>query len=637
MLRDASRVRVNQLVERRQSVGVRSRGEVVVKKRSVVAILVAISVGLACSAATKTFTNTTAQTAPGIVVTFSQEVRVTSYASDVFPTQSPASGESESFTFSGGTLPAGGAFQITWAPSSARVRSTKWITSGSAAVATASLPSIPTTYEEIMAQIAHYPGPDEPLYVPAEGEAIWLTDLDGHADIYDNDSIRINYAPGFDKSQVTKIEVYRDGIKMRFLPEKLDVLTNEQMKTFDGTPAERAPKSSHTDHAIFGYEYGARFYTAASSAPYQVRVVTVKSPVRAPGETFVAIQCPVYTLDGCSDSQMLATFQQWKREGYVGIQFSNYYYMDSVASTHLFAQYDYDEAILPPWDRTATADEVRQWLSVCREAGLKAELRIEIWLTNAAAAQGGWRGNIAPANWKEWFANYTAICVDEARVAEEEGCAIFTPLVELNSAMKQTEYVKQLLDAVSGVYTGRLCISWCTSQSVPLTGSESDWNRYWQQEAGRFWDWTGRNGPLEIGIEWWGLPSSAARSLEIQKDQRLSIVAANFTNFNARLVNYLRATYPQCPVRFCEMGAYNADGSLMPGFVREANPRGQEFDFQEFADTWATFLLAAAWLRTEVVTWTRTMDAGFVRGWPPGQWYLNGTPAARIIGAFLLH
>ena len=72
-----------------------------------------------------------------------------------------------------------------------------------------------------MTEIAEYPEPDEPLYEPSPDEALWLTDLEGHADIYDNDSIRINYANWFDKSQINEIEVYRNGIKMRFLPDTL--------------------------------------------------------------------------------------------------------------------------------------------------------------------------------------------------------------------------------------------------------------------------------------------------------------------------------------------------------------------------------------------------------------------------------
>jgi hypothetical protein len=59
-----------------------------VRKRLAVAILVAIRAGLACSAATKTFTNTTGQTATGIVVALSEAVRITSYDKSTFPTQS---------------------------------------------------------------------------------------------------------------------------------------------------------------------------------------------------------------------------------------------------------------------------------------------------------------------------------------------------------------------------------------------------------------------------------------------------------------------------------------------------------------------------------------------------------------------
>jgi ABC-type cobalt transport system substrate-binding protein len=100
----------------------------------VLALLLCV-VALVALAATNTFRNQTGATASGIVIQFSEEVRITSYDKSVFPTQSPASGEAESFTFSGGTLDAGGTFQVTWSPSGARVRGTKWITAGSASAA----------------------------------------------------------------------------------------------------------------------------------------------------------------------------------------------------------------------------------------------------------------------------------------------------------------------------------------------------------------------------------------------------------------------------------------------------------------------------------------------------------------------
>ena len=229
-------------------------------------------------AVSESLTNRTGKTATAVTVTFSEQVRITSYDESVFPTKEPSS-RSETFRFSGGQLENGARFTVSWIPSGAEITGTEWETTGANAAGSSAGASAPLTYEQIMAQIAHYPGPDEPLYVPAEGEQIWLTDLEGHADIYDNDSIKINYAPGFDKRQITRIDAYRNGVKMRFLPALFDVLTNDQMKTFDGNPADHSPVSSHADHAIFGYQYSFCFYTATSSVVEKVLVVSVKSPV----------------------------------------------------------------------------------------------------------------------------------------------------------------------------------------------------------------------------------------------------------------------------------------------------------------------------------------------------------------------
>jgi hypothetical protein len=127
----------------------------------------------------------------------------------------------------------------------------EWETTGASAAGSTTGSSAPLTYEQIMAQIAQYPGPDEPLYVPAEGEQIWLTDLEGHKDIYDNDSIKVNYAPGFDKSQITRIDVYRNGVKMRFLPALFDVLTNAQIRCSMGTrPRTRRQATTRTMRSL---------------------------------------------------------------------------------------------------------------------------------------------------------------------------------------------------------------------------------------------------------------------------------------------------------------------------------------------------------------------------------------------------
>ena len=329
----------------------------------------------------------------------------------------------------------------------------------SAAVASTS--SIPTTYEEIMAKIAHYPGPDEPLYIPAEGEAVWLTDLEGHADIYDNDSIKINYASWFDKSQITKVEVYRNDIKMRFLSDKLDVLTNDQMKTFDGNPLEHTPKSNHTDHAIFGYTYAFSFTRVSS--PGTRLSARVRSPIGFSGATRVAsVAHDYYSRLDLPDDNLRATMETWKSEGFTGIQLEANYYMASTSANEFFAQYTVDPAVCEPWMRTATEPEIRRTLRLAQSAGMETELRLEITLAKGyvqAQKDWTWRGAISPADPSKWFSNYTDLCVRLARLGEEEHLDSFCLGVELNSMERYTERWKSLASEVRAVFSGKLAFS----------------------------------------------------------------------------------------------------------------------------------------------------------------------------------
>jgi len=220
--------------------------------------------------ATRTFINKTGKMVIGIKIEFSNSVRITRHDS-VFPDQSP-SGRSDEFTFDGGELGNSGRFSISWTPSSGAVTDYEWIERAQPEQGSLTSPvvqnntgqgsSLPDPNTPPILYGNDYPGSNEPLYQPKDDEQIWLTDLEGHGDIYDNDSIKINYAPGFDVSQIEKVEVYRNGVYMRFLPEKFDVLTNAQMKTFDGNRLEHSPASNHTDHAIMGYEYEFKISTA---------------------------------------------------------------------------------------------------------------------------------------------------------------------------------------------------------------------------------------------------------------------------------------------------------------------------------------------------------------------------------------
>jgi len=329
-------------------------------------------------AASESLANRTGRTATAVTVTFSEQVRITSYDESVFPTKDPSS-RSETFRFSGGQLDNGARFAVSWTPSGAEITGTEWETTGSASAgSTAS--GAPLTYEQIMAQVAHYPGPDAPLYVPAEGEQIWLTDLEGHADIYDNDSIRINYAPGFDKSQITRIDVYRNGVKMRFVPALFDALTNEQMKTFDGNPAENTPASSHTDHAIMGYSYSFRFYTATLSMVEKALVTTIKSGVTwRPGYVYALITSywnwtmDVYALSDSEISQFLGAL---RAKGFNGISVDVMFAASARTSNEIETLFW--RPGLDWWLYTPTLEQCHRIFTLAREADLEVEARKHI-------------------------------------------------------------------------------------------------------------------------------------------------------------------------------------------------------------------------------------------------------------------
>lgn len=582
-----------------------------------------LSAGVLCLGATESLTNRSGQAASGVVVTFSESVRIRSYEQAVFPSQDPT-GRAKTFTFSGGTLADGGRFRISWTPSSASIADYVWTQPAGSQSASGGM----LTYDQIMAQVAHYPGPEEPLYVPSEGEAIWLTDLEGHKDVYDNDSIRVNYAPTFDKSQTTKIEVYRNGVKMRFLPDLFDVLANEQMKTFDGNPAEHTPKSSHVDHAIFGYTY--QFTFSNPTGRFAETSVRVRSPVKFSGPTRLAsIGHDYYSRLYLTDQDLSETLLGWKAEGFTGIQVEANYFMASASSNEVFAQYEVDSAVCEPWQRTATEAEIRRVLQVAEATGMDAELRLEVNLAKAyvqAQRDWTWRGAIAPSDPTRWFKNYAELCLRLAGMAQEEHAETFCIGVELNSMERYTSEWEAIADAVRTVFSGMLSFSEATSHYLAGFNTYDGESRF-VRNVGKFW-----NSLDVIGMNYW--PVHTGRLLEDRKDARFSVMVVNFVSLWQQAVEYYRASYPGKALVFEEMGIYEFDGAASAASVA---PPGAISDHQEFADMWAAYVVGAECLGIDgMAFWTFELAPQQGQLWL-GTHQINMTPAIRVIGGILSH
>jgi hypothetical protein len=586
-------------------------------------VLALIFLGLAlivcvALAASESLTNRTGRTATAVAVTFSEQVRITSFDETVFPTKEPSS-RSDTFTFSGGQLENGARFSVSWTPSTAEITTTEWETTGASAGASSN--STPLTYEQIMAQIAHYPGPDELLYVPAEGEQIWLTDLEGHADTYDNDSIKINYAPGFDKSQITRIDVYRNGIKMRFVPALFDVLTNDQMKTFDGNPAENSPKSTHTDHAIVGYQYSFRLYKAGGTSVEKVLLATVQNAVSLSGAYLMAYinhnWWEALRPGRFYGPEPSAFFSQLKAMGFRGVQLRVHLFMDDMSATEVFPIYDFYSARTLNWQRTASDAEIVTMLSFIRDADLDAELAVEIWTTldcrNSNPNVNTERGSIFPRSVSTWFDNYAAVCMHYAALAQANHVEYFCPIVELETMEQYTDEVTDLLGEVANVFSGQLSISEGTNKMAfgwfPKGG-----------HLGQFWGYDG----MLIGMNTW------VEELETQKDQRFSAMLERFVAFWRPFVEEYRRLYPGHKIVFEENGFYNYDGAALGWGHEGTNPLR---DDQEVADYWAAAFvgLEALGMDGTAVWCIDIRDPNTLVGAAT----LNQSPFTNIIGSFV--
>jgi hypothetical protein len=608
----------------------------VVRRVLALVLLGVVVVACAALAASESLRNDSRKTAYGVTIQFSDSVRITSWDTATFPTCSPSSGRAESFAFSGGELASSGQFRVSWTPSTAEITNTEWETTGANAAGSTSGTSAPLTYEEIMAQIAHYPGPDEPLYVPAEGEQIWLTDLEGHADIYDNDSIRINYAPGFDKSLISRIDVYRNGVKMRFAPALFDVLTNEQMKTFDGNPAENSPASNHTDHAIFGYAYRLQLY-AKTAAPIAALTATIRSPVTYRPTYLYAhidsnwVTCLVNTYFYMTDSDWLSVFREFKDAGFTGVQVETNWFIETSTSSRVFGSYTIDPQV-HPYMRTETDEELRHVLSLVKTAGLDIELRVQLYVSESGNTGGACnRSAIRPSNPNQFFANLGDIAVHLATLAEEFGAKIFCPLVEMNSlVLLYPEQIRTLLTRIDQVFSGKLAVD--VSVHHYLAGfncynSETDL----EANVGTFWDWRDDRGrPALFEMNWWPLDQVP---LETQKDQRFTVMVERMVQLWMPAIRLLRSKYPDVPLTFGEIGTYTSrDGAVLIGVPSTLLAKPGTRDDQEYRETTATHIVASAGMELDgMCVW------GWAASWSmPGRYESGFTyPSLFVIAALI--
>jgi hypothetical protein len=106
-----------------------------------------------------------------------------------------------------------------------------------------------------------------------------------------------------------------------------------------------------------------------------------------------------------------------------------------------------------------TEAALRRTFRQAREAQLRIMFFPTINLRDEADNAKWWRGNIEPADWPLWWANYTAFNVQLARIAQEEGVEWYSVGTEMASTHRFPDAWRNLTAVVRQVYRGKLVYS----------------------------------------------------------------------------------------------------------------------------------------------------------------------------------
>lgn len=101
--------------------------------------------------------------------------------------------------------------------------------------------------------------------------------------------------------------------------------------------------------------------------------------------------------------------------------------------------------------KTATDAALRSAVAAARARGLGVTLKPHV-----DAADGAWRGSIAPVDVEAWFGSYRAMILDHARLAQETGVAQFVVGTELVGVSHHTARWRSLIAEVRAAFRGRV-------------------------------------------------------------------------------------------------------------------------------------------------------------------------------------
>ncbi len=468
------------------------------------------------------------------------------------------------------------------------------------------------------------------------------TDKYGNYKIMDNDDIVLHL--GVPPSDVDEIIWRRNGVPLEFVnPEdKVTILTNALMKTFDGNYLEHSPASSHTDHAIAGYEYTADVFL--KNGDMKRISTTVESTFKwHPKEVWAEMDNNwTDSMEELSYNDMIEFFKELKNDGFTGISFDMAYYMMTPYDNKVFELETVDPKI-STWNmRTPSQAELEEMLKAISEVGLDAHVRGNIYISKEYQDAHGfaWSSLIDPTNPQKFFDNYTKLWLKLVPLLNKYHVKLITPFTEMDGIEKYPDLIKKMYTKISERYEGEMGFEEATgnilSGTSPFNFTPIHTERAYAnfERNFTFWDWKDSSGRSIITEH-----SVFAVHIENQKDQRVSYMLSSFVKFMKPAVDYYKSTYPDVHQMFGELGIYNIDGVGEGPSVWDSSEK--RMDFQEMADITYVHLKGAKELGIESINiWS--IPLGDL--WPNdvvGNFFINTglrspeSPAYRVITSII--
>ncbi|MEV0170747.1 hypothetical protein AB0I00_06410 [Streptomyces sp. NPDC050803] len=121
-------------------------------------------------------------------------------------------------------------------------------------------------------------------------------------------------------------------------------------------------------------------------------------------------------------------------------------------------------------DKTPTPDRLARILEIFHEAGLRTTVRPLMDEKSLDTDNGGWRGNIEPADLDAWFSSYEKFLTPYLKAAQKEQATTFVIGTELNS-MEGDAHWDTLVDNAEKLFSGEVAYdaNWDAYVRGPVT------------------------------------------------------------------------------------------------------------------------------------------------------------------------